>query len=268
MHENQMHEESCFLTLTYNEESLPEHGSLRPSDHRNFLNRLRRRLIQEWESNGSWGPKPRVRYYHCGEYGEKDLRPHFHTILFGHSYSDRIPWSTSPSGATLYRSPSLESDWSFDGKPLGHALLGDVTFESAQYVAKYTTKKRNVSKASSEKDYRAWESRYQRCDPATGEILEIHPEYSTGSNRPGIGKPWFDRYWRDVYPHDEVIVNGKPIQPPRYYDQLLERMDPNLYQEVKAKRLEQRSKTDDSPERLEALETCALARTSLHGKRN
>lgn len=40
------------------------------------------------------------------------------------------------------------------------------------------------------------------------------------SLKPGIARGWFDKYWRDVYPHDRVVVRGKESKPPRYYDNI------------------------------------------------
>ncbi len=251
MHECQMHEESCFLTLTYGEEDLPEHGSLRPLDHQRFLKRVRRRLAPE-----------KVRYFHCGEYGEAELRPHFHTILFGERYSDRVPCGVAPSGVPVYRSSCLECDW-----PHGRAVIGEVTFESAQYVAKYVTKRLNLSKGSSVEDHLRFEERYERVDPVNGEIVEVEPEYATMSKKPGIGASWFEKFYTDVFPHDHVIVNGHEAPVPRYYDKLLERRDPDLYEEVKRKRLRSRDHSNDGAERLLAAEKCANARLSLYGGR-
>ena len=251
-HEAQLHQDNSFLTLTYSDENLPLDGSLVPEDHRNFIKRLRKRLSPL-----------QLRYFHCGEYGEENLRPHYHCILFGYSDPDQIPWSKTPTGDTLYRSPLLEKTWE-----LGHVLVGQVTPESAQYVASYTTKKLTVSKQSTEADYRKWSSRYLRADPYTGEIKEIAPEYSTSSNRPGIGKPWYDRYKSEVFPSDFVIIKGQKMPVPRYYELLLERENPTLYAEVKRKRIKNRDRSHDSAQRLQSMETCALARSTLHGKRN
>lgn len=241
---------SMFLTLTYDDETLPTDGSLVRSEFPRFAKRLRKRV----------GP---VRYFHCGEYGSENLRPHYHCALFGYRDPDLFHWSTSPAGYPLYRSPVVEDAWK-----LGHVVVGEMTFESAQYVAGYVTKKLNVSKMSSEDDYRRWENRYRRVDPHTGEIVEIQPEFSTSSNRPGIGASWFKRYYREVYPADSVVMGGREMPPPRYYDILLERVDPALFERVKRDRLLRRDRSNDGPERLLAMEKCAIASTNFHGGRN
>lgn len=254
MHEAQLHSlaGNSFLTLTYSDENLPLLGTLVPEDHQNFIKRLRKKLSPQI-----------VRYYHCGEYGDENLRPHYHCILFGYRDPDLVPWVTSPSGLPLYRSPLLENTWG-----LGHVLVGEVTLDSAQYVASYTTKKLTVSKQSSEADFRKWEARYLRVNPSTGEIHEIAPEYSTQSNRPGIGADWFNRYQSEIFPDDFVVIKGRKMPVPRYYEILLERQNPDLFEQVKRSRILNRDRQNDSPERLISMETCAQARTSFYGGRN
>lgn len=63
---------ACFVTLTYNDENLPVSGSLVKQDLQKFLKRLRKAVY----------PK-KIKYYSCGEYGDKNNRPHYHLILFG-----------------------------------------------------------------------------------------------------------------------------------------------------------------------------------------
>ena len=67
MHEAQMHECNCFVTLTY--EVAPR--SLQYEDFQKFLKRLRKNSGKA------------VRYFACGEYGEEGGRPHFHALPLG-----------------------------------------------------------------------------------------------------------------------------------------------------------------------------------------
>ena len=78
MHEASLHDENSFLTLTYSDENLPPGGSLHLPDFQNFMKRLRKSIA----------PK-RVRFYHCGEYGDILSRPHYHALLFGYDFDDR-----------------------------------------------------------------------------------------------------------------------------------------------------------------------------------
>jgi hypothetical protein len=197
MHENQMHEESCFITLTMNDEYLNNREnphSLDKSEFQKFMKRLRKR----------YGKK--IRYFHCGEYGEKNYRPHYHAIIFGMDFKDKELFQTRDE-IRLYVSESLSELW-----PYGWSTIGEVTFESCAYVARYVTKK--ITGKDAEKHYMRW-------DPLTGEGTPIEAEYATMSRKPGIGKSWLDKYKNDVYPHDYVVIKKHQIRPPRYYDKLL-----------------------------------------------
>lgn len=71
-HELYYHENSCFITLTYDEDSLPENNSLVKRDLQNFFKRLRKNL-----------KSIKIKYFAVGEYGDKYGRPHYHIIMFG-----------------------------------------------------------------------------------------------------------------------------------------------------------------------------------------
>lgn len=252
MHEAQMHPANCVVRLSYDAEHLPKNGSLAKTDYQAFIKRLRKRVHPQT-----------VRYFHCGEYGENHKRPHYHAVLFGIDFAgDRYPWVTSPSGFPLYRSPLLESLW-----PLGHSTISEMSFEAAQYVAKYVVKNINLSKSSSAAARQAWEERYERICPETGEVVQVEPEYATMSRRPGIGASWFDRFASDVFPSDFLIVDGRKVPVPRYYDQLLEKEDASQLASVKKDRKRSRNRNDDTPQRLLDLETCTLARQRMHKER-
>lgn len=212
MHESQLHEDSSFITLTYAPEKLPSDGSLNKAHFQDFMKRLRFRLE----------PK-RLRFFHCGEYGERFSRPHYHAIVFGTSFPDRCFYSCSASGERIYTSSFLADCWGH-----GFVSVGDVTFNSAAYVARYVVKKVTGQAA---------EDHYWRVDETTGEANRVAPEYVTMSLKPGIGSGWFERFGKEVFPSDEVIVNGHPAKPPRYYEKLFEVAHGDL-ESVKAKRLE------------------------------
>lgn len=201
MHEADMHEDNCFITLTYNEENLPKNRSLQLEDFQNFMKRLRKAYDHK------------IRFFHCGEYGEKLGRPHYHALLFGHDFKDRERFKNC-NGYRLDTSDELSGLWK-----KGFHLVGDVTFESAAYVARYIMKK------------------------VTGEKMEDHykglkPEYVTMSRRDGIGKGWYEKFKKDVYPDDFVVVNGGLSKAPRYYDGLLDKDDHKMYEMLKERRKE------------------------------
>jgi len=200
VHEASLYEENSFLTLTYDDEHLPKNLSLVKSDFQKFMKILRKSIA----------PK-RVRYYHCGEYGEEYGRPHYHALLFGYSPPDRKYFSGKDE-RRLFTSDDLSRMWS-----KGFVVIGEVTFESAAYVARYVMKKVTGDRAKEFYGERA-------------------PEYSTMSRRPGIGKGWFDKFKSDVYPVDRVVVRSVPTRPPRFYDTLLGREDPSTLAFLKINR--------------------------------
>lgn len=195
MHEASLYDRNCFVTLTYTDEFLPDNGSLRRRDLQLFLKLLRKHVVRIQGRS--------FRFYGCGEYGDLNNRPHYHFCMFDFDFSDKKPWRKTGSGHVLFRSESLERIWK-----MGNCEIGSVTFESAAYVARYCLKKINGEKAN---------EHYSRLD-SDGRIVRIEPEFSAMSNRPGVGQPWLDRFACDVYPSDFVIVNGRKVKPPRFYD--------------------------------------------------
>lgn len=237
-HEAMLHEDNCFITLTYDDYSLPRiggHPTLYKPDFKNFIKRARNHL-------------PKFRYVMCGEYGDENDRPHYHALLFGVDFPDRKYLKKTDSGHRLDTSETLDMLWGN-----GHTYVGDMSFDTAAYVARYTLKKVTGDLAK---------EHYARVDVDTAEITYIQPEYATRSNRPGIGHDWFTRYMNDVYPKDFVTSGGHKIKPPRYYDILFERFD-NDIGNIKVKRKEhaRKNKADNTPERLEQREEVKRAQT-------
>ncbi len=241
MHEASLHDQNSFVTLTYADEALPPWSSLRKKDFQDFMKRLRRRV------------DVRIRFFHCGEYGDKFLRPHYHALLFGLGFPDAFRIEDSYGGHPQWMSPLLSKVW-----PAGRATVGEVNFESAAYVARYCIKKVNGKAA---------ESHYLRVDKTTGETAQVQPEYATMSRRPGIGRDWIAKYSSDVYPSDELIVRGHASKPPRYYDDFYKAGHDASFADVKHARARARSREDESPARLSVREVCATARAKLFSRR-
>ena len=122
--ESKLHKENCFITLTYNDEHLPSDMSLQKDDFTKFIKRLRKNTGEK------------IRYYACGEYGDLYQRPHFHACLFGYRPDDLVLFSVR-SGVNLYTSSTLEKAWQYRG----FVTVGDVTYYSAAYGARYVLKK-------------------------------------------------------------------------------------------------------------------------------
>jgi hypothetical protein len=236
VNEASLYEDNCFLTLTFSPEYLKKRKnpwSLDVRDYQLFMKRLRKKYGKN------------IRFFHCGEYGEKNRRPHYHAIIFNFDFPDKKLWKIVNENR-LYISDDLSSLW-----PFGFSTIGDVTFESAAYVARYITKKVTGEAA---KDHYIW------CDEETGEAHPLKPEYTTMSRRPGIGKEWFDKYRNDVYPSDFITMNGKKIRPPKYYDKIMEATRPYEFEEIKEKRIENAKKhyENNTYERLAIREKCQL----------
>jgi len=238
VHEKQLHEESCFITLTYSDKELPKYGTLVVEDYQKFMKRLRFKYSEK-----------KIRFFHCGEYGEKTFRPHYHAILFGHDFVDKYHWETNPNtNEKYYRSETLEELW-----PQGNSIIGEATFESAAYVARYITKKITGPRA---------ENHYSVVDKDTGEILQLKPEYVTMSRRPGIGKNWLEKYKNDVLSNDSVVIRGKEMKPPKSYDVYLEQICKEDFDKIKAHRQNNAKnfEQDSTWERLRVLEEVQEAR--------
>jgi CRISPR/Cas system CSM-associated protein Csm3 (group 7 of RAMP superfamily) len=53
----------------------------------------------------------------------------------------------------------------------------------------------------------------------------------------GLGKFWLDKHAADVYPSDEVVINGKKFRPPKYYDIKFKAINPDDFENIKIKRI-------------------------------
>lgn len=246
LHEASLYDRNAFITLTYDDSHLPPGGSLSYPDFQRFMKRLRRRI-------GS-----KVRFYAGGEYGEQGtIRPHFHACLFGYDFPDKIFFKRSASGDKLYTSKLLESLW-----PYGISSVGDVTFQSAAYIARYCVAKRTGDAAKS----------WYACDEFVDEDGVIRdsvtPEFNRMSLKPGIGSRWLEKFKTDVYPRDYVVVNGVKVKPPKYYDVLFEREDPGTFSDIVAQReldmdlLIKRDHLEYWPDRMNVKEQVHLARSN------
>lgn len=219
VHEAKMWEENCFITLTYDDEHISVDRSLNKTDFPLFMKRLRKKYGEN------------IRFFHGAEYGEvcKNCsqhrtkctctnytptlgRPHHHACLFNFQFPDKKLWSIR-KGTRLYTSESLQKLWTD-----GFSTIGDVTFESAAYIARYVLKK------------------------ITGERANDHygnklPEHTSMSRRPGIARPFVEKYMDDIYNNDTVIVrNDLKCRPPRYYDSIYDDHDPVRMKKLKIER--------------------------------
>lgn len=206
MHEAQMHKENCFVTFTYGNDYVGT--SLDYSDFQKFMKRLRKRM-----------PSRNIRFFMSGEYGTQGGRPHFHACLFGVDFSsDRYVWRKNAHGDFLYRSKFLEDTWG-----LGHVEFGELTIESAQYVAQYVVKKITGEMA---------EGHYEDFDIRTGEIIQKVPEFGRMSLKPGIGLDWLRKYRNDILNVGFIVDNGSKVGIPRYYKEFLRLYESNRFETI------------------------------------
>lgn len=185
--ESQNHTENAFLTLTYSNDHLPQKRTLLKEDLQKFWKRLRKHL-----------KKQKISYLACGEYGPRTLRPHYHAIVFGWWPKDCKPYKQNEVGDMLFTSKELEKIW---GK--GFCIVGNVTYESAAYVARYVYKKA----------YGADEIPLKQ---------NKQKEFTTCSKRPAISKNFYfePEKWEKIIRNYGILVpskNGIKIRPiPQY----------------------------------------------------
>jgi len=248
---------NCFITLTYRSKHectpqqlkdghyVPDDYSLNKKHFQKFIRRLRKHFPQT------------VRYFHCGEYGDENLRPHYHACLFNCDFADQIQWRET-EGIITYSSAVLEKLW-----PYGFATVGELNYETAAYTAAYILKKVN-GKASNDE--------YLRNDEY-GVAFWVLPPYVTmslGRKKPGgIGATFYEKYKTDFY-DDTCPVPGKGVfkKIPRYYETILADVSPERLDRIKEMRqiFIKAHRHDFTPERLKDKYICARAAYSK--KRN
>jgi hypothetical protein len=175
MLEAAQYQDNNFITLTYDEDHLPENGDLVPRHLQLFIKRLRR----------SFEPQ-KLRYFAVGEYGETTQRPHYHLAVFGYPTCSKSTTYRDRAGHCCPVCDSVQSAWSDGYSTMGYVYCGQLTPESAQYIAGYVTKK-----LTSHDDER---------------LEGRHPEFARMSNRPGIGAGMMDEMASELlkYPLDDL----------------------------------------------------------------
>lgn len=237
LHEAQLHEKNCFVTLTYSPLTLPPGGTLVKRDLQLFMKNLRYKMGEG------------IKYYAVGEYGPKMDRPHYHLCLFGVDFDDKTMWKYKPRlDKCLYRSKTLESIWQ-----KGYSSCGSLTPDSAGYVARYIQKK--ITGKMAEKHYE-------------GKLPEFALMSRGGRQGRGLAYEWFAKYSTDVYPKDFTTIKGRKHRPPRYYDKLYEDAQPEIMKEIKISRILYQKEHEISLRRLKAKEKYATSMANRNLKRN
>lgn len=227
--ESKYHEQSCFLTLTYDQESVPRsydshnklHYSLKKIDLQLFIKRYRRYL--EYNKLGD------IRYYAVGEYGSKTYRPHYHAIIFGHFPDDAEIVKYNKKGQHLYHSKLLSKLWSH-----GEVIIGRTSPQTMFYTASYVTGKQLGFHAY------AWY-----------DAMCIERPFSVMSRRPGIGYQYAMDHKNQVLSNQQLTVgldgDLSVFSAPRYFLELFRLTDPDDYDIIKSNRLHNlRSASDEA----------------------
>jgi len=236
---------SC-VTLTYDDEHLPPQGLLQHRDFQLFMKRLHK----------SHPKKQKPRFFMAGEYGGKTGRPHYHSIIFGESFSDRYS-----DGSRHQQSYILDELWQN-----GRATVADFSFAAAGYVAGYIAKSQN-SKGNALNWKHNGPIEELTSEDGTKRFLPIRPEYHTMSKNPGLGAAWIKNpnNLARVYSDDCVKISKWTFHPPKFYDNWLKDSRPEIWGDVVINRHNGMSlaATEWSKERCNSAEQIALSSLQL-----
>lgn len=239
MLELKYHDSAYFVTLTYDDFHVPKsyypdpetgeaHISLTlcKRDFQLWMKRLRKKFSDD-----------KIRFFACGEYGGDTHRPHYHAIVFGLHLTDLVKYKAVKEGDsyyTYYNSASVQETW-----PSGFVVIGEVTWETCAYVARYVTKKLTGEQS----DF------YEK--------FNLVPEFSDMSRRPGIARQYYDDYKESLYDNEFLNIStpkgGRKFKPPRYFDKLFDVDYPGSLDGIKERRQENVRKSI----------TAKMARTNL-----
>ena len=191
--ESKYHDESCFLTLTYSDKDYPATLEEHKRNIDSFIDSLRNVGLK-------------IRYFGCSERGSHTKRLHFHVIIFGWCPDDLEVYSRGSHGDLLYTSKFLQKYWY-----KGFSIVGFMTFQSAGYVARYTTKK-----------------------------IGENDSFIFMSNRPGIGFQYLKDNAELIVKYDAVYGDfgdstSAPV--PRYFNRFLSEWFPKEYEKLQARRI-------------------------------
>lgn len=188
---------ASFLTLTYDNDHLPKDYSIRKKELSGFMKRLRRFMDYEYHEFA-----PKLRFYGCGEYGEKEKiyfspgasephgRPHYHAIVFGLN-------SDNDKHRDLVRKAWTKCEsWLFDKDRGRESGMQEVTVDDIRYTVGYTQKKLFGPKAQS----------------VYGEAL---PPFALCSQ--GLGKKFALENKERLLTNNFTFLNGKKVAVPRYF---------------------------------------------------
>lgn len=233
-------ESSLFITLTYDDENLPNDKSLNKKHVQDFIKRVKKRFVSTVENP--------IRQIYCGEYGATTLRPHYHVILFNMDFIDKRKHYLSDQGHQVFTSKLLTQLW---GK--GNAEFGFAEPSSIAYLFKYVLKKK---------------TRKEKRQPLTLELpdgcYDVEHEFIEASRNPGIGA-WLRG--NDSLKKGFLTINGVKKKIPKYYMEDLKKNDPDIYEKLKDQRFEfAKNMPGESPLRKKQKEEAQKALTDTKKK--
>lgn len=222
-HETTQWKNNCFLTLTYDDDHIPEDGALRPDHLQKFLRKLRKRArdpTSAIDRDRNYG----LRFFGCGEYGEQEGRPHYHLLLFNCNFADRYRVHSR-----LTESPLVGELWEY-----GSNRIGEATAAAANYIAQYSLKKQS------------------RRNYISADGVDLPHPFLRMSVRPAIGLAWLDQYETDL--HQGYLVAKQHKQGiPRYYKKKIKERNRELAEEIQWK-IEQNRQKHPNDRNLESAE--------------
>lgn len=213
--------QSHFITLTYDDENLPDDYSVHVDHLQKFLKKLRYYL----KKNNIPG---KLRYTGRGEYGSETSRPHYHLAAFNLNLNDLELYKELPcDGGTynLYESPIIEKIWG-----QGSCKLVTLGYENSLYIAQHHF--------AEKVDQEIPDHEQRIIHPVTKKLItQRNKDFSTYSSKPGIGREYFEKYFTEIFQSDSIIIKGMETSVPNYFVKLLKDKSPELFEEVKEKRL-------------------------------
>lgn len=273
--EAQEHEQNWFVTLTYDDYHIKdtcrrtyidsetgeekEIMSLNKRDLQKFHKDLRNALAERDKkaqgvtkySDLDKSQTSKIRFFACGEYGSpsKTMRPHFHDIVFGLKLTDLVCVDYNELKQPLY-----ESKWLSDIWQKGKVVIGEVTWQSCAYVARYVTKK---LKGEASTLY---------------SLYNLTPPFVLMSRKPGIAGQYYENH-PEMFDYNYINIStedgGRKIYPPRYFKSRLEKDDPEKYKEVRLRSQESAEikwNSKNALSQLDAVDQLALEESLLNDR--
>lgn len=206
-YELKQYKNACFVTLTYDNEHNP--NKLSKYDVQCFIKRLRERIAPL-----------KIKYYLCGEYGDHNYRPHYHLIILGYDFPDKLVRGKSKKGYPLSWSYELSLVWS-----AGTHTIQDTSLATCIYTALYTGK----------------------CKEHLPKSLQCAPEFNLMSQ--GLGVQAIIGDYDKLKLADQIWIDGQAYTIPQcvlkklfltYKDGKID-TKADEYVELKAKRLKRRN---------------------------